>query len=153
MIAPDEKTFEYIRGREFAPQGSEFDAAVERWRQLPSDAGANYDRVLIIPRQGHHAAGDLGNEPGPGGARDRQGSESRPNFNNDDERKIRASRSLEYMGLDAGRAITSLNLDRVFIGSCTNSRIEDLRAAAAVVRGYRVSRSVSTRWWFPAADR
>jgi 3-isopropylmalate/(R)-2-methylmalate dehydratase large subunit len=141
MIAPDEKTYAYIRGREFAPAGRDFDAAVERWRKLPSDAGASYDRVLVFHAKDITPQVTWGTNPGQ--VAPVTGSVPNPaDLSNDDERKS-ARRALEYMGLDAGRPITSLELDRVFIGSCTNSRIEDLRAAAAVVRGYRVSDHVN----------
>jgi 3-isopropylmalate/(R)-2-methylmalate dehydratase large subunit len=140
MIAPDEKTFEYIRGREFAPQGRDYDAAVERWRQLPSDAGANYDRVLVFQAKDITPQVTWGTNPGQ--VVPVTGNVPRPaDFSSVDEQKT-AARSLEYMGLSGGTPIESLHLDRVFIGSCTNARIEDLRAAAAVVRGYHVAESV-----------
>jgi 3-isopropylmalate/(R)-2-methylmalate dehydratase large subunit len=135
MIAPDEKTFDYLRGREFAPR--DFEAAVARWRQLPSDSCAVYDRVEV------YQAGDVapqvtwGTNPAqvaPVTARVPDPAK----FDNDNDRKS-ASRALEYMNLQPGTPLAAVPVDRVFIGSCTNSRIEDLRAAAAVVRGYHVS--------------
>jgi 3-isopropylmalate/(R)-2-methylmalate dehydratase large subunit len=140
MIAPDETTFAYMVGREFAPKGKDFDAAVERWKQLPSDPGTKYDRVEvydaadIIPQitwgtNPGQVVPVLGTVPDPA------------NFEHEDQRKA-AAQSLKYMGLEAGKPMQSLALDRVFIGSCTNSRIEDLRAAAAVVRGYQVAKTV-----------
>jgi 3-isopropylmalate/(R)-2-methylmalate dehydratase large subunit len=141
MIAPDEKTFEYIRGREFAPQGADFDAAVKRWRQLPSDAGAKYDRVLIFHADDVTPQVTWGTNPGQ--VAPVNGAVPDPSdFANQEERKT-AARSLEYMGLAGGTPISDVRLDRVFIGSCTNARIEDLRAAAAVVRGYHVADTVS----------
>jgi 3-isopropylmalate/(R)-2-methylmalate dehydratase large subunit len=140
MIAPDEKTFAYIRGREFAPQGRDYDAAVERWRQLPTDAGAKYDRVLVFNSKDITPQVTWGTNPGQ--VVPVTGNVPRPaDFASIDEQKT-ATRSLEYMGLAGGTPIESLRLDRVFIGSCTNARIEDLRAAAAVVRGYHVAESV-----------
>jgi 3-isopropylmalate/(R)-2-methylmalate dehydratase large subunit len=137
MIAPDEKTFEYVKGREFAPKGKDFDAAVERWKQLPSDAGAKYDRVEI------YKAADIAPQitwgTNPGQVVPVVSNVPDPKQYSTDEERKTAARSLEYMGLEAGKPMKSLNLDKVFIGSCTNSRIEDLRAAAAVVRGYHVS--------------
>jgi 3-isopropylmalate/(R)-2-methylmalate dehydratase large subunit len=135
MIAPDEKTFEYLRGREFAPP--DFEAAVARWRQLPSDPGAKYDRVEIFK------AGDVVPQVtwGTNPAQVAPVSASVPDpaeFADDNDRKS-AARALDYMGLTPGVPLAEVAVDRVFIGSCTNSRIEDLRAAAAVVRGYRVS--------------
>ncbi|MEX2138740.1 MAG: 3-isopropylmalate dehydratase large subunit [Pirellulales bacterium] len=140
MIAPDEKTFEYVRGREFAPQGQDFDAAVERWRQLPTDEGAKYDRVLVFHAKDIMPQVTWGTNPAQ--VVPVTSKVPRPaDFASDEERKT-AARSLEYMGLVGGTPIESLRLDRVFIGSCTNARIEDLRSAAAVVRGYRVADSV-----------
>jgi 3-isopropylmalate/(R)-2-methylmalate dehydratase large subunit len=140
MIAPDDITFEYMKGREFAPKEKDFDAAVSRWRQLPGDPGAKYDRVEV------YDAADIAPQvtwgTNPGQVVPVIGSVPDPNnFERDDQRKA-AAQSLKYMGLDAGAPMQSLSLDRVFIGSCTNSRIEDLRAAAAVVRGYHVAKSV-----------
>ncbi|MCC7087049.1 MAG: 3-isopropylmalate dehydratase large subunit [Pirellulales bacterium] len=140
MIAPDETTFEYIKGREFAPKGKDFDAAVERWKQLPSDVGAKFDRVEIYRAAEIAPQITWGTNPGQvvpvvSGVPDPK------QYSTDEERKT-AARSLEYMGLEAGKPMQSLNLDKVFIGSCTNSRIEDLRAAAAVVRGYRVANTL-----------
>jgi 3-isopropylmalate/(R)-2-methylmalate dehydratase large subunit len=140
MIAPDEKTFEYVKGREFVPKGKDFDAAVERWKQLPSDPGAKFDRVEVYDAKNIAPQITWGTNPGqvvpvvdtvPDPEK----------FETDDDRKA-AAQSLKYMGLEAGKPMQSLALDRVFIGSCTNSRIEDLRAAAAVVRGYHVAKSV-----------
>jgi 3-isopropylmalate/(R)-2-methylmalate dehydratase large subunit len=140
MIAPDETTFAYVKGREFAPKGADFDAAVARWKQLPSDSGAKYDRVEIFDAAKVAPQVTWGTNPGqvvpvidkvPDPAK----------FTSEDQRKA-AAQSLKYMALEAGQPIQSLALDRVFIGSCTNSRIEDLRAAAAVVRGYHVAGSV-----------
>ncbi|HEY2826538.1 MAG TPA: 3-isopropylmalate dehydratase large subunit [Pirellulales bacterium] len=140
MIAPDETTFKYVQGREFAPQGKNFDAAVERWRQLPSDPGAKYDRVEVYDAADIAPQVSWGTNPGQ--VVPVIGSVPDPaNFERDDQRKA-AAQSLKYMGLEPGKPMQSLALDRVFIGSCTNGRIEDLRAAAAVVRGYHVAKSV-----------
>jgi 3-isopropylmalate/(R)-2-methylmalate dehydratase large subunit len=139
MVAPDEKTFEYLRGREFAPK--DYDAAVARWRQLPSDPGARYDRVQVFQASDVVPQVTWGTNPGqvaPVGSKVPNPAE----LPNENDRKSAAS-ALEYMGLKAGTPITELKVDRVFIGSCTNSRIEDLRAAAAVVRGYRVAPTVN----------
>ena len=139
MIAPDQTTYDYLRGREFAPK--DFDAAVARWKQLPSDEGAKYDRVQIFN------AGDVSPQvtwgTNPGQVAPVIGKVPDPAaYETEDERKT-AARSLEYMALPAGKPITAIELDRVFIGSCTNARIEDLRAAAKVVKGYRVADRVN----------
>ncbi len=138
MIAPDEKTYEYLRGREFAP--ADFEAAVERWRELPSDPGAKYDRVEIFSAADIVPQVTWGTNPGQVAPV----TSSVPNpteLADDNERKSAAS-ALEYMGLKPGTPLTALEIDRVFIGSCTNSRIEDLRAAAAVIRGHHVAKRV-----------
>ena len=135
MIAPDETTYSYLRGREFVPR--DFDAAMHRWQQLPSDPGAKYDRVEIYQAADISPQVTWGTNPGQVAAV----GDKVPNpaaMPSDNERKS-AARALEYMGLTPGTPLKDLKLDRVFIGSCTNSRIEDLRAAAAVVRGYHVS--------------
>jgi 3-isopropylmalate/(R)-2-methylmalate dehydratase large subunit len=138
MIAPDEKTYAYLRGREFAP--ADFDAAVRRWRELPSDTGAVYDRVEVFDGAEIVPQVTWGTNPGqvaPVSARVPDPAE----FAGDDDRKSAAS-ALAYMGLVPGTPLNQLPIDRVFIGSCTNSRIEDLRTAAAVLRGYHVAQRV-----------
>jgi len=140
MIAPDQKTFDYVRGREFAPQGKDFDAAVARWQQLPTDDGATYDKSLTFDAADIAPQVTWGTNPGqvvpvvelvpdPTGFDDEVDASS-------------AARALEYMDLVPGTHITDIPVDRVFIGSCTNARIEDLRAASEVVQGHRVSGSV-----------
>jgi 3-isopropylmalate/(R)-2-methylmalate dehydratase large subunit len=139
MIAPDETTFEYLRGREFAPR--DFEAAVDRWRQLPSDPGAKYDRVMVFDAANVIPQVTWGTNPGqvaPVNARVPDPAA----MSDDNDRKSTAS-ALDYMGLKPGTPLVDLKLDRVFIGSCTNGRIEDLRAAAAVVKGHRVSGHVN----------
>jgi 3-isopropylmalate/(R)-2-methylmalate dehydratase large subunit len=135
LIAPDQTTFDYLRGREFAPQ--DFDAAVQRWSQLPSDPGAVYDQVRVFDAADIAPQVTWGTTPGqvaPVTAKIPKPAE----FADETEQKT-AARALEYMGLTGGTPITDIRIDRVFIGSCTNGRIEDLRAAAAVVRGHRVA--------------
>ncbi len=139
MIAPDETTFEYLRGKPFAPQ--DFDAAVQRWKQLPSDPGAHYDKVSKFEGADIEPQVTWGTNPGQVGSI----STSVPNpadCGDETEQKTTAA-SLEYMGLQAGTPISEIGINRVFIGSCTNARIEDLRAAAKVVKGYRVSSKVN----------
>ena len=140
MIAPDQTTFDYLRGREFAPQGKEFDEAVERWKALPTDPGASYDKVVEIDASGLVPYVTWGINPGmvvP--ITDRvpdPESIADPN-----EREV-AERALRYMGLEAGTPMEEVKIDRVFIGACTNARLEDLRAAAEVVRGRQVHQDV-----------
>ncbi|HEY5311616.1 MAG TPA: 3-isopropylmalate dehydratase large subunit [Pirellulales bacterium] len=135
MIAPDEKTFEYLRGRPFAPR--DFDAAVARWRKLPSDPGAQYDRVVVYRAADVTPQITWGTNPGQVAPVTERVPDP-AGLANENDRKSAAS-ALEYMALVPGTPLAGLPLDRVFIGSCTNSRIEDLRAAAAVVQGYHVS--------------
>ena len=138
MVAPDETTFHYVRGRRFAPRN--FEAAVAEWRKLPSDPGAKYDRVVEIDASKFAPYVTWGTSPGMVV----QVTERVPDpakTANDADRKS-AERALEYMALNAGQPIEAINVDRVFIGSCTNSRLEDLRAAARIVKGYRVSPKV-----------
>jgi 3-isopropylmalate/(R)-2-methylmalate dehydratase large subunit len=141
MIAPDETTFAYLKGRPFAPSGAAWDEAVTRWRKLPTDAGAKYDKSLVF------AAADIAPQvtwgTNPGQVTSVSARVPRPaDFTDPTDQKTTAQ-SLEYMGLAGGEAITDLKLDRVFIGSCTNARIEDLRAAASVAKGKRVASHVS----------
>ncbi len=135
MIAPDDTTYSYLRGRPFAP--ADFDAAVARWRQLPSDPGAKYDRSLVFQAADVTPQVTWGTNPGQ--VAPVTGRVPDPAQLADETDRKHAAGALDYMALSAGQPIADIHLDRVFIGSCTNARIEDLRAAAAVVRGYRVS--------------
>ncbi|MDE0204745.1 MAG: 3-isopropylmalate dehydratase large subunit [Candidatus Tectomicrobia bacterium] len=137
LIAPDDKTFDYLKGRPMAPQGEQWDAAVAYWRTLRSDDGAVYDHEVridaadIAPQVTWGTSPEdvvpiTGVVPDPGNA---------PT----DAKRAAMRRSLDYMGLTPGTAMTDVRIDNVFIGSCTNSRIEDLRAAAEVLRGRRVA--------------
>jgi 3-isopropylmalate/(R)-2-methylmalate dehydratase large subunit len=140
MVAPDQKTIEYVEGRPFAPKGEEWDKAVEYWKSLPTDEGAEYDERVVID------AGELvpyvtwGTNP----EQVVPVTESVPDpaTSPTQSDKQNAERALEYMGLEAGTPIQEIKLDRVFLGSCTNARIEDLRAAAGVIKGKKVADSV-----------
>ncbi len=140
MVAPDDITFDYMRGRPNVPQGDDFDAAVERWKALATDADASYDTVVEIEGSTLSPFVTWGTNPGmvvP--VTDRVPDPA--SFDTPAEHAA-AERALEYMGLESGTSIQDITLDQVFIGSCTNSRIEDLRAAAAVVKGRTVNPSV-----------
>ena len=137
LIAPDETTFAYLKGRPHAPQGADWDAALEEWRELRTDPGATFDTVVRFDAADLEPTVTWGTTPGmsvPVGGR-----VPRPEETPDAEQTRRA---LEYMGLAGGEAITDLELDRVFIGSCTNGRISDLREAARVVEGKTVHPNV-----------
>ncbi len=141
MIAPDETTFAYLKGRPFAPSGAAWNDAVAQWRKLPTDSGARYDKSLMFKAADIAPQVTWGTNPGQVAAVDAR--IPRPaDFSDATDQKTTAQ-SLEYMGLAGGEAIVDLKLDRVFIGSCTNARIEDLRAAAAVAKGRRVASHVS----------
>ena len=135
LIAPDEKTSEYIRGRENAP--ADFEAAIARWEKLPTDEGATYDRVEIFDAAKIAPQVTWGTNPGQVIGVDAK--VPNPADFDDANDQQSAKLAIEYMKLEPGRAIEDIQIDRVFIGSCTNSRIEDLREAAAFVRGKKVS--------------
>lgn len=138
MIAPDEKTFEYLKGRKYAPK--DFDAAVARWKTLPTDPGAAFDRTLKINAATLAPQVTWGTNPGqvlPIDARIPNPSD----YTDPNDRKS-AERALEYMGLRPGTRIEEIPIERVFIGSCTNARIEDLRRVAQFVNGRKVSSNV-----------
>jgi 3-isopropylmalate/(R)-2-methylmalate dehydratase large subunit len=139
MAAPDDTTFAFLEGRRFAPKGKAWNEAVDYWRTLPTDPGADFDRLVAIEGNAISPFVTWGTSPGmvapvtgrvpdPATAaeRDQQGF----------------TRALEYMDLKAGTAVEDIGIDRVFIGSCTNARLEDLRAAARVVKGYRINSKV-----------
>ncbi|KQZ48805.1 isopropylmalate isomerase [Rhizobium sp. Root149] len=133
MVAPDETTFAYVRGRNFAPNEQEWDAAVNHWRQLVSDDDAMFDREVVL--EGADIAPMVTWGTSPEDAVSIEGRVPDPSsFDSADKRKA-ATKSLEYMELAPGTELSGLKLDKVFIGSCTNSRIEDLRAAAAILKG------------------
>ena len=149
LIAPDEKTFEYIRGRAYAPKGEMWERAVAAWRQLPSDPDAVFDKEVIvdvgkiIPQvtwgiSPEHVIGVDGHVPDPGQIAD-------------PAKRAAIETALDYMGLKAGAPIMGTPVDWVFIGSCTNSRLSDLRAAAEVARGRKVAPGVRA-WVVPGSE-
>jgi len=137
LVAPDETTFAYLKGRPHAPQGSDWDAALEHWRTLPTDQGAMFERVERFDATQIEPTVTWGTTPAMSVTVG--GHVPTPDQTADPEQ---ARRALDYMGLHGGEAITDIPLDRVFLGSCTNARIEDLRAAATVVEGQRVAADV-----------
>ncbi|HEY9686000.1 MAG TPA: 3-isopropylmalate dehydratase large subunit [Coleofasciculaceae cyanobacterium] len=140
MVAPDEVTFEYLRGRPFAPQGSEFDKAVEVWKGLRTDDGAQYDATVVLKAEDIEPMVTYGTNPGMAMGISRM-VPSQQDFANAED-KTELSDALEYMMLSPGKPIAGTPIDVVFIGSCTNSRIEDLRDAARLAQGRKVSASV-----------
>ncbi|MEI6915789.1 MAG: 3-isopropylmalate dehydratase large subunit, partial [Armatimonadota bacterium] len=140
MVAPDEKTFEYLKGRVYAPQGDQWEQAVNWWRSLPTDDGASFDRTEVVDGSSLVPYVTWGTSPGQ--VAPITGRVPNPvSFADETDRKA-AESALTYMGLVADMPIEDIKLDVVFIGSCTNGRIEDLRAAATVARGYRVASGV-----------
>jgi 3-isopropylmalate/(R)-2-methylmalate dehydratase large subunit len=140
MVAPDETTFSYIKGRRFAPDGNEWEKIVARWRNLRSDPEAHYDKVIEIEAAKLAPFVTWGTNPGmvvPVSSRVPELTALETEAD-----RSAAQRMLEYMGLNPGTRIEDIAVDRVFIGSCTNSRLEDLRAAARVAKGHRVSPKV-----------
>jgi 3-isopropylmalate/(R)-2-methylmalate dehydratase large subunit len=140
MVAADETTIEYVRGRPFAPTGEVWERAAAYWRTLRSDEGAQYDRVVEL--DGGQIKPQVTWGTSPEMVTDIDGAVPAPEDFEDPVKREGAARALQYMGLAARTPIRDICLDKVFIGSCTNSRIEDLRAAAAVVRGRKVASSI-----------
>jgi 3-isopropylmalate dehydratase, large subunit len=140
MVAVDEKTIEYVKGRPFAPRGELWERAVAVWRTLVSDPDAHFDRVVELRAEDIKPQVSWGTSPEMVVPVD--GRVPDPDAEPDPVRRDSIVRALRYMGLQPNQSITSIRLDRVFIGSCTNSRIEDLRAAAAVVRGRKVAPNI-----------
>jgi 3-isopropylmalate/(R)-2-methylmalate dehydratase large subunit len=140
LVAPDDITFDYLRGRPHAPEGADWDAAVGQWRSLVSDDDANFDRVVHIDASRLSPWVTWGTNPGQGSAL--TGNVPDPADIADPDQRAAAERALIYMGLTAGAPLRDIAVDTVFIGSCTNGRIEDLRAAADVLRDRQVAAGV-----------
>ena len=136
MIAPDETTFAYVRGRPYAPPGEAWREAVAYWRSLPTDPGATYDRRVEIAAAAVEPFVTWGTNPSQ--SEPVTGRVPDPRAQPDPQRRRAIERALEYMALRPGTPIRDIAIDRVFIGSCTNARLEDLRAAAQVIAGRRV---------------
>lgn len=141
LIAPDQKTFDYFEGRPKSPKGEEFERAVAYWKTLKTDEGAHFDKVLTLDANNLTPIVSWGSSPEDVIAV--TGVVPDPSIIEDENMRNSKVRALEYMGLEAGTKITDINIDRIFIGSCTNGRIEDLRAAAAILDGKKIAGSVS----------
>jgi len=140
LIAPDATTFAYIKGRPYAPKGEDFEKAVAYWATLPSDEGASYDKIVVLDAAEIIPQVSWGTSPEA--VVPITGAVPDPAAEPDEARRAQLQRMLDYMGLAAGQKLAGLPVDVVFIGSCTNSRIEDLRAAADVARGKHVASGV-----------
>ena len=140
MVAVDQTTIDYVEGRPFSPKGKNWDLAVVAWQDLHSDANAEFDHVVVL--DGAAIAPQVTWGTSPEMVLPVFANVPNPAKEKDDAKASGITRALEYMGLVADQAITDIHLDRVFIGSCTNSRIEDLRAAAAVVEGHQVAKTL-----------
>nr|WP_321441592.1 3-isopropylmalate dehydratase large subunit [uncultured Hyphomonas sp.] len=141
LVAPDEKTFAYVQGRPMAPKGEKWDKALAWWKLLPTDTGARYDKVVLIDAADITPCLTWGTSPED--VVPITGVVPDPASFSDPSKRVAAQKSLEYMGLTPGTRMQDVPVENIFIGSCTNSRIEDLRAAAVVVKGRKVAANVS----------
>ncbi|MCC6598204.1 MAG: 3-isopropylmalate dehydratase large subunit [Alphaproteobacteria bacterium] len=140
MVAPDETTFQYIKGRPMAPKGADWDKALDYWRDLPSDEGAVFDREIILEAADIAPTVTWGTTPED--VISITGSVPSPADFNDPGKQASVQRMLDYMGLTPGTKMTDIPVDKVFIGSCTNARIEDLREVAKIAQGKKVAKGV-----------
>src|SRR5574339_1291886 len=137
MIAPDDTTFEYLHGREFAPKGEEWDKVLARWKSLPTDEGATYDKSITLDASQLEPMITYGTNPGMG----MKITDRIPALDScrDAAQRTAYEKALTYMGLQPGQSLLGQKVDVVFIGSCTNSRISDLRLAASLLKGRKVA--------------
>lgn len=140
LVAPDEKTFDYVKGRPMAPKGEEFDKAVAYWKTLFSDKGAQYDKEVVLKAEDIAPTVTWGTTPED--VAPITGTVPAPEDFDDVNKQASVKRMLEYMGLTAGTKITDIKVDKVFVGSCTNARIEDLREVAKIAEGKKVAEGV-----------
>jgi len=148
MIAPDEKTFEYIKNREFTPQGADWDKAMEYWSTLYTDEGAVFDKELHYDGAAIDPMITFGTNPGMGMSI----TKAIPSASEVEGGKTTYEKSLEYMGYKEGEQMVGKPIDYVFIGSCTNGRIEDFRAFASIVKGHKKAENV-TAWLVPGSHK
>lgn len=149
LIAPDEKTYEYLRGRNFAPKGEDFEKAVQYWESLKSDEGAKYDKIITLNAEEIEPYVTWGTSPED--ALPISGMVPFPSKFPDKSKQEAVKRSLEYMGLRSGTSLEEIEIDKVFIGSCTNGRIEDLRVAAKIAKGKKVSSKIKLAMVVPGS--
>ena len=140
LVAPDDKTIAYVKGRPLTPKGELFDQAVQAWRQLHTDPGATYDATVVLKAEDIAPQVSWGTSPGMVIGVDQKVPD--PRTMSDEKSKSATERALTYMGLSPNTPMTEIAIDRVFIGSCTNSRIEDLRLAASLAKGKQVAKTV-----------
>jgi 3-isopropylmalate/(R)-2-methylmalate dehydratase large subunit len=140
LVAPDQTTFDYVQGREYAPKGDAFERAVSYWRTLPSDPGAHFDTTVSLTAAEIAPMVTWGTTPGA--VIPVTGIVPNPDDEPDEGKRAQLNRMLQYMALTAGQRMEGVPIDVVFIGSCTNGRIEDIRAAAAVAKGRKVAAGV-----------
>ena len=140
MIAPDQVTFDYLKDKPMSPKGNDWDLAIEWWKSLPSDEGSFYDKRIIIDATKIKPTVTWGTSPEDVVSID--GFIPDPSKIQDDDARLKVERSLEYMGLKGGQKISDVEINTVFIGSCTNSRIEDLRSAARIIEGKKVKQGL-----------
>ena len=148
MIAPDEVTFQYIKGRRYAPKGKKWYEAVERWKSLQSDKGANYDKVVKLDGSKIEPLVTWGTDPSTGIKTNEP--IPNPNTTNSQDKKVTMTKMLQYMNLKPGMKLEGFPIDYVFLGSCTNARISDFREAAKIVKGRKVKSDV-TAWAVPGS--
>lgn len=149
LVAPDQTTFDYIKGRPMAPQGAEFDKAVEYWKTLSSDDGATYDKEIVLQAEDIAPTVTWGTTPED--VLPITSYVPAPSDFTDPAKQKSVERMLDYMGLKAGTKLTDIPVDKIFIGSCTNGRIEDLRAVAAVAKGKKVAANIKLAMVVPGS--